>query len=107
MEVKFSTWQEAIGFLLGRTDSALEGLLTLSSKQMVDEMVIAALLHSHPDRAAAADLWRQMTAEALPSTHLESLQLGLPNSSRQVFAERVQFWEEVFRRSLQNSEPET
>lgn len=104
MEVSFKNWGEAVAFISGRTDMALEGVMALSAQQMVDQQVIAALLASHSHLRDAADTWRQMASATLPITLVRSLQDDQPESVREVYSERVAYWEEVFRKAIPENE---
>lgn len=105
MEKSFDNWMDAVQFLADQSNAVIAGVLTLKARQDVDMQVIAALLADHPDKETAAERWRQMASESLPAAHLSGLQCDLPEPARNAAAERVAFWEKVFRAALGNSEP--
>ena len=91
-EVVLTNWEDAAEFFAQQTDTALEAILQIEARQRVDQMVIGALLISHPNIEKAAEAFRQMSSEASTTNLLHGIAADIPETAQAAHADRVAFW---------------
>ena len=95
-EVVLTNWEEAADFFTQQTNTALEAILRLDAQQRVDQMVIGALLIAQPNIEKAAEVFRQMAAEASTNTLLHGIATDTPEVAQAAHSDRMAFWSLIF-----------